>query len=63
MLVLLKDGREARDISGLKEEHHHSGGTFAEHQSWSGLVFFCTQLLIRKDATRFRSPRWALRAE
>lgn len=30
---------------------------------WLGLVFFFTQLLFRKDATRFRSPKWALRAE
>lgn len=40
VLVLLKDGREARDISGLKEEHQHSGGTFAEHQSVVRLGIF-----------------------
>ena len=33
LLLLLKDGGEATDISGLKEEHHRSGGLFGDRQS------------------------------
>lgn len=38
-------------------------GCLLSISEWSGLVFFCTQLFVRKDATRLRSPGWALRAE
>lgn len=33
LLLLLKDGGEATDISSLKEEHHQNGELFGDHLS------------------------------
>lgn len=33
LLLFLKDGGEATNISGLKEEHHRGGRLFGVHQS------------------------------